>query len=72
MYNEGSYTLDYQKAKEIWDEYQEILLEQCPVIYLLRSRGFAAVRNRWNLSNVYYDNINGLMTTWVYLNDGSK
>ena len=72
LYNEGNHTLDYTKAKEIWDEYQEILLEQCPVIYLLRSRGFAAVRNRWNLSNIYYDNINGLMTTWAYLNDGSK
>mgnify|MGYP003294458596 CR=1 FL=1 len=29
-------------------------------------------QNKWNLSNVYYDNINGLMTTWAYLNDDSK
>lgn len=71
LYNEGKFTLDHDKAKAIWDQYQKILLEECPIIYLLRSKGFAAVRNKWNLSNVYYDNINGLMTNWIYLNDGS-
>ena len=65
--NEGSYTLDRERAGEIWSEYQRILLEECPVIYLIRSRGFAAVRNKWDFSNLYYDNLNGLMTDWVYL-----
>ncbi len=67
LYNEGSYTLDRERAGEIWSEYQRILLEECPVIYLIRSRGFAAVRNKWDFSNLYYDNLNGLMTDWVYL-----
>ncbi len=67
LYNEGCYTLDQAAAKQMWDEYQQIILEQCPVIYLLRSRGFAAVRNRWDFSNLYYDNLNGLMTNWVFL-----
>ena len=69
LYNEGSYTLDHDKAKEIWDEYQEILLEQCPVIYLMRSKSFFAIRNKWDLTNVYYDNKNGLLMDHVYLKE---
>ncbi|MCR4741818.1 MAG: ABC transporter substrate-binding protein [Treponema sp.] len=68
LYNEGCYTNDYDKAKVYWDEYQQILLEECPVIYLMRSRSFFAIRNKWNLSNVYYDNKNGAMLEHVYIN----
>lgn len=67
LYNEGCYTNDYTEAKVFWDEYQQILLEQCPVIYLMRSRSFVAVRNKWDLSNVYYDNKNGLMAEHIFL-----
>jgi peptide/nickel transport system substrate-binding protein len=67
LYNEGAYTLDRDKARTLWNEYQEIILEQCPVIYLLRPRSFYALRNRWDLSNVYYDNLQGLQTTHIFL-----
>jgi peptide/nickel transport system substrate-binding protein len=67
LYNEGAYTVDREKAQKIWDEYQEIILEQCPVIYLLRPRSFSALRNRWDFSNVYYDNLNGFETTHMFL-----
>jgi peptide/nickel transport system substrate-binding protein len=67
LHNEGAYTIDEEKAKAIWDEYQEIILEQCPVIYLVRPRSFAALRDRWDLSNVYFDNINGFESTHVFL-----
>ena len=67
LYNEGCYTNDYDKAKVIWDEYQQIILEQCPLIYLMRSRSFFAIRNRWDLSNVYYDNKNGAKTAHIFL-----
>ncbi|GHV88941.1 ABC transporter substrate-binding protein [Spirochaetia bacterium] len=67
LYNEGAYTVDEQKAKVIWDEYQRIILEQCPIIYLVRPRGFTALRNRWDMSNVYYDNMNGFELTHVFL-----
>ncbi|MDR2758014.1 MAG: ABC transporter substrate-binding protein [Spirochaetaceae bacterium] len=67
LYNEGAYTLDRDTARIFWNEYQEILLEQCPVIYLLRPRSFSALRNRWDLSNVYYDNLNGLEATHIFL-----
>jgi peptide/nickel transport system substrate-binding protein len=67
LYNEGSYTIDREKARAIWDEYQRIILEQCPVIYLLRQRSFYAIQNRWDLTNFYFDNLNGAETSRLYL-----
>jgi peptide/nickel transport system substrate-binding protein len=67
LYNEGAFTLDRDKARLFWDEYQRILLEQCPVIFLMRPRSFSALRNRWDLSNVYYDNLNGFEAAHIFL-----
>jgi len=59
LYNEGKFTIDSRKAQQIWDEFQSILLEQSPMIYLMRSRGFWAISSLWDLRNVYFDNMNG-------------
>jgi peptide/nickel transport system substrate-binding protein len=67
LYNEGRFTLDREKAKAIWDEYQKILLEQCPVIYLVRQRSFFALQNRWDFSNAYIDNLNGAEISNLFL-----
>lgn len=67
LYEQGSSTVDKAQAKIIWDEYQRILLEQCPVIYLVSSRNFVALQNRWDFSNFYYDNIGGASTSFLYL-----
>ncbi|MDR2476954.1 MAG: ABC transporter substrate-binding protein [Treponema sp.] len=67
LYNEGCYTIDREKAQAIWDEFQTIILEQCPAISLLRSRSFFALWNRWDFTNVYYDNLNGAETSHVFL-----
>jgi len=67
LYNEGSYTSDPGKAQIIWDEYQRILLDECPVIYLLRQRSFFAVQNRWDFTNFYFDNLNGAETSYMFL-----
>jgi peptide/nickel transport system substrate-binding protein len=67
LYNEGRFTIDSEKAQEIWDEFQSILLEQSPMIYLMRSRGFWAINNRWDFSNVYFDNLNGADTRYIFL-----
>jgi len=69
LYNEGSYTINKEKAFEIWDEYQRLILEQCPVIYLMRSRSFWAIQNRWDFTNVYYDNLNGAETQHIFLSN---
>jgi len=67
LYNEGSYSISRTKAGIIWDEYQRLILEQCPIIYLMRPRTFWAVQNRWDFANVYYDNLNGAETTHIFL-----
>lgn len=69
LYNEASCIVDAQKAKPYWDEYQQIILEQCPVIYLVRGRSFYALNNRWDFSNFYFDNMNGAETTHIYLKE---
>ena len=67
LYNEGSYTADPEKAQIIWDEYQKIILEECPVIYLIRQRSFYAISKRWDFANFYYDNLNGAETSYLFL-----
>jgi peptide/nickel transport system substrate-binding protein len=67
LYNEGKFTIDSARAQIIWDEFQSILLEQCPIIHLMRSRGFWALNNRWDFTNVYYDNLNGAETSFIYV-----
>jgi peptide/nickel transport system substrate-binding protein len=67
LYNEGCYTIDREKAQAIWDEFQRVLLEECPMIHLLRSRSFFALRDRWDFTNVYYDNLNGAETSYIFL-----
>lgn len=69
LYNEASCIVDAQKAKPYWDEYQQIILEQCPVIYLVRGRSFYALNNRWDFSNFYFDNMNGAETTHIWLKE---
>jgi peptide/nickel transport system substrate-binding protein len=69
LYNEGKFTLDTDKAQEIWDEFQFVLLEQCPIIHLMRSRGFWALNNRWDFTNVYFDNLNGAETSFIFIRD---
>ena len=69
LYNEGCYTNERLQAEKIWNEYQSLILEECPVIYLVRSRSFFAIRNKWNLDNVYFDNKNGAKTDFVFLKE---
>lgn len=70
LYDTGSCTLDKKKAQKIWDEYQSIILEQCPVIYLIRSQSFYAIRNKWDLTNMYFDNMGGANTQYLFLKEG--
>jgi peptide/nickel transport system substrate-binding protein len=67
LYHTGEYAINKEKAQAIWDEYQRIIIEQCPIISLFRMRGFFALRDRWDFSNVYYDNINGAELSHVFL-----
>ncbi len=72
LYNEGVYTQNQEEAKKIWDEFQSIILEECPLIYLIRPAIFFAINNRWNLTNWYYDNLYGPQTTYIWLRQGGN
>ncbi len=65
LYNEGSFTVDNEKAKVIWDEYQRILLDEVPLIYTVYTYSFWACKNRWE--NVYYDTLMGTEIEYLYL-----
>ncbi|MCR5291065.1 MAG: ABC transporter substrate-binding protein [Treponema sp.] len=67
LYTKGCHTVDPVQAKPYWDELQSLFLEQCPYIYLVCTKSFVAVRNRWNQNNVYFDNLNGLESSYMYL-----
>ncbi|MBF9014386.1 MULTISPECIES: ABC transporter substrate-binding protein [unclassified Oceanispirochaeta] len=67
LYNEGSFTPDPVAAKEIWDEFQSILLEELPLYYLVHQNSFYAIRDKWD--NVFYDNLGGLDTNRLFLKD---
>ncbi|MCL2410151.1 MAG: ABC transporter substrate-binding protein [Treponema sp.] len=58
LYNEGKFTYDDELAWPIWNEFQEILLYELPKIHLLSPRIFWAINNRWDLTNVFFDNMN--------------
>ncbi|MCR5723889.1 MAG: ABC transporter substrate-binding protein [Treponema sp.] len=67
LYQTAKSIVDYEKAKPYWDEYQRIFLEQCPIIYLTRTRSFFAISNRWDMTNMYFDNLEGAQTDYLYL-----
>ena len=67
LYNEGSFTVDPERAQIIWDEFQTIILEYLPVIYLVRPKSFFALQNRWDFTNFFFDNLNGAETQYLFL-----
>jgi len=56
LFREGMFTYDPELARPIWDEFQEIMLYQMPLIYLTRPHGFVAVNDRWDQRNFFLDN----------------
>ncbi len=67
LYNTAKCIPDAEKARPLWEEYQKIFLEQCSIVYLVSGRTFFSINNRWNLSNVYFDNQVGALTDRCYL-----
>lgn len=65
LYNEGRFTIDEDRAWEIYDEFQTILLTELPLMYIVHPFSFLAIRDRWQ--NVYYDTLGGLESTRIFL-----
>ena len=65
LYNEGKFTSDSEQAQRIYDEYQTILLEELPLLYIVHPYSFLAVRDSWE--NVRYDTLNGLESIYLFV-----
>ena len=59
LFREGMFTYDPELAQPLWDEFQELMLYQMPLIWMARVHGFVAVNNRWSHANFYFDNSGG-------------
>ena len=59
LFREGMFTYDRDIAREIWNEFQELMLYEMPLLWMARVHGFAAVSDRWDHTNFYFDNSGG-------------
>jgi peptide/nickel transport system substrate-binding protein len=65
LYWQGFSERDPVKAKKIWDQYQRILLDQVPVMYMVNTEVFAAYRDRW--ANIRVDTLSAPDLNYIYL-----
>ncbi len=65
LYQKGYVTRDHTAAKKIWDEYQQLILDQLPLMYMVYADGFSAYRDKW--ANLRVDNLNSPDLRYVYL-----
>ncbi len=65
LYWQGYSERDPVKAKKIWDQYQRILLDQVPVMYMVYAVSFAAYRDKW--ANIRSDTLGAPDFNYVYL-----
>jgi len=56
LFREGMFTYDRDRARLVWDEFQELMLYQMPLIWMARGHGFFAVNDRWDQTNFFFDN----------------
>jgi peptide/nickel transport system substrate-binding protein len=65
LYNEIRFTLDDQRGRELYGNFQRILLTELPLIYIVHPFSFLGIRDRWQ--NVYYDTLGGAETERFFL-----
>lgn len=64
LYETGLYTLDEQERREKYREFQEIILEELPIIYLVYVNSFVAFDS--SIENVFVDNLQGSRSIFHY------
>ncbi len=67
LYQQGYVTRDPVQAKKIWDEFQHILLDQVPLMYLVLPDTFSAYRSKWG--NLRVDALGAPEQNYLYLKD---
>lgn len=65
LYWQGYSARDPGQAKGIWDQYQRIILDELPVMYLVYPDVFSAYRNKWG--NVRVDTVQSPDMNYVFL-----
>ncbi len=65
LYNEGRFTIDEDERWEIYNEFQEIVLTELPLFYIVHPLSFYAIRDRWQ--NVFYDTLGGMDSRFLFL-----
>jgi peptide/nickel transport system substrate-binding protein len=67
LYQQGYVTRDPVQAKKIWDEFQHILLDQVPLMYLVLPDTFSAYRSKWG--NLRVDSLGAPEQNYLYVKD---
>lgn len=65
LYNEGRFTIDMDRRREIYEEFQTILLTELPLFYIVHPLSFYAIRDRWQ--NVFFDTLGGSDSRFYFL-----
>jgi peptide/nickel transport system substrate-binding protein len=65
LYWQGFSARDPVKAKKIWDQFQRILLDQVPVMYMVYEVAFSAFRDKW--ANIRVDTLSAPDLNYIYL-----
>jgi peptide/nickel transport system substrate-binding protein len=67
LYNEGRFTIDEERRWEIYNEFQEIILTELPLMYIVHPFSFSAYRDRWQ--NVFVDTLGSPDSRYFFLNN---
>lgn len=65
LYNEGRFTIDEEERRTIYNEFQEIILTELPLFYIVHPLSFFAIRDRWQ--NVFYDTLGQPDSAYFFL-----
>lgn len=65
LYNEIRFTIDDERGRELYGEFQRIILEELPLFYIVHPYSFLGIRDKWR--NVYYDTLGGADSRYFYL-----
>lgn len=60
LYNQIRFTIDEDDGRQLYGQFQEILLEELPLMYTVHPLSFVAIKDRWE--NVFYDTLGGTET----------
>jgi len=59
LFREAMFTYDPERARPLWNEFQELMLYQMPLVWMARTHGFIAVSDYWDRTNFFFDNAAG-------------